>query len=177
MLSFYFGTPFRGVYACRESFWLQTKNKILITLLWRTAGIYKPISGMLPIAPIVISGHRGGMLDGYPENCIESFEKTLSYMESFFEIDPRLTKDGIIVLMHDETIDRTTTGKGKVSDYTYAELQQFKSGGPKRQRDSLQNSNFKRMPGMEQRQNNPEFGYQGCTFRSYGWFYRNRKAC
>ena len=59
-----------------------------------------------PDRPIVISGHRGGMLDGYPENCIESFEKTLSYMESFFEIDPRLTKDGIIVLMHDETIDR-----------------------------------------------------------------------
>ena len=64
-----------------------------------------------PDRPIVISGHRGGMLDGYPENCIESFEKTLSYMESFFEIDPRLTKDGIIVLMHDETIDRTTTGR------------------------------------------------------------------
>ena len=117
-----------------------------------------------PDRPIVISGHRGGMLDGYPENCIESFEKTLSYMESFFEIDPRLTKDGIIVLMHDETIDRTTTGKGKVSDYTYAELQQFNLV----QRDNLQNSNFKRMPGMEQRQNNPEFGYQGCTFRSYG---------
>lgn len=121
-----------------------------------------------PDRPIVISGHRGGMLDGYPENCIESFEKTLSYMESFFEIDPRLTKDGIIVLMHDETIDRTTTGKGKVSDYTYAELQQFNLVDRKRQRDSLQNSNFKRMPGMEQRQNNPEFGYQGCTFRSYG---------
>ncbi len=74
---------------------------------------------------IVISGHRGGMLSGYPENCIESFEKTLSFTESFFEIDPRLTKDSVIVLMHDETIDRTTTGKGKVSDYTYAELQQF----------------------------------------------------
>ena len=119
-----------------------------------------------PDRPIVISGHRGGMLDGYPENCIESFEKTLSYMESFFEIDPRLTKDGIIVLMHDETIDRTTTGKGfRLHLCRTATIQ---SGGPKRQRDSLQNSNFKRMPGMEQRQNNPEFGYQGCTFRSYG---------
>ena len=39
-----------------------------------------------PDRPIVISGHRGGMLDGYPENCIESFEKTLSYMESFFPL-------------------------------------------------------------------------------------------
>ncbi len=78
-----------------------------------------------PDRDIVISGHRGGMLSGYPENCIESFEKTLTMMPSFFEIDPRLTRDSIIVLMHDETIDRTTNGKGKVSDYTYEELQQF----------------------------------------------------
>ena len=73
----------------------------------------------------IISGHRGGMLEGYPENCIESFEKTLSFMPSFFEIDPRLTKDSVIVLMHDSTLDRTTNGKGKVSDYTFAELQKF----------------------------------------------------
>jgi glycerophosphoryl diester phosphodiesterase len=74
---------------------------------------------------IVISGHRGGMVAGYPENCIESFAKTLSFTESFFEIDPRLTKDSVIVLMHDATIDRTTTGKGRVSDYTLEELEQF----------------------------------------------------
>ena len=75
--------------------------------------------------PIIISAHRGGMLTGYPENSIESCEKTLSLMESFFEIDPRMTKDSVMVLMHDATIDRTTNGKGKVSDYTYKELQQF----------------------------------------------------
>ncbi len=78
-----------------------------------------------PDRGVVISGHRGGMSAGYPENCIESFEKTLTYMESFFEIDPRLTKDSVIVLMHDSTIDRTTTGTGRLSDYTYAELAQF----------------------------------------------------
>lgn len=78
-----------------------------------------------PTRPIIISGHRGGMVTGYPENCIESFEKTLTMMPSFFEIDPRLTKDGVIVLMHDATIDRTTTGTGKVSDYTYDELMKF----------------------------------------------------
>lgn len=78
-----------------------------------------------PQRAVVISGHRGGMLTGYPENCIESFEKTLSMMPSFFEIDPRMTKDSVIVLMHDATIDRTTNGMGLVSDYTYAELQQF----------------------------------------------------
>ena len=78
-----------------------------------------------PDKDITISGHRGGMMDGYPENCIASFEKTLSLMPAMFEIDPQLTKDSVLVLMHDATIDRTTTGKGKVSDYTYEELQQF----------------------------------------------------
>ena len=75
---------------------------------------------------IIISGHRGGMQEGFPENCIASCEKTLSLMPSFFEIDPRLTKDSVLVLMHDATIDRTTNGKGKVSDYSYAQLQQFR---------------------------------------------------
>ena len=73
----------------------------------------------------IVSGHRGGMAPGYPENCIETFENTLSHMPSFFEIDPQMTRDSVIVLMHDPTIDRTTTGKGKVSDYTYEELQRF----------------------------------------------------
>ena len=78
-----------------------------------------------PERPVVISGHRGGMVTGYPENCIESCEKTLSLMPTFFEIDFSFTKDSVMVLMHDLTIDRTTTGKGRVADYTYAELQQF----------------------------------------------------
>ena len=72
--------------------------------------------------PIIISGHRGGMMPGYPENSIEAFEKTLSIMPSFFEIDPQLTKDSVLILMHDDTFDRTTTLKGKVKDYTYAEI-------------------------------------------------------
>ncbi|WP_461534060.1 glycerophosphodiester phosphodiesterase family protein [Sinomicrobium sp.] len=71
---------------------------------------------------VIISGHRGGMLPGYPENSIEAMEKTLTILPSFFEIDPRLTKDSVLVLMHDNTLDRTTNMKGKVSDYTYDEL-------------------------------------------------------
>lgn len=78
-----------------------------------------------PNADIIISGHRGGMSAGYPENCIESCERTLELMPSFFEIDPQMTKDSVMVLMHDSDIKRTTTGTGLVSDYTYAELQQF----------------------------------------------------
>jgi len=74
----------------------------------------------------LISGHRGGMAKGFPENCIASFENTLRHTPAFFEIDPRLTKDSVIVLMHDATLDRTTTGTGKLSDYTWAELQKLR---------------------------------------------------
>jgi glycerophosphoryl diester phosphodiesterase len=75
---------------------------------------------------MLISGHRGGMVKGFPENSIATFENTLRHTPAFFEIDPRLTKDSVVILMHDATLDRTTTGKGKVSDYTYEQLKQFR---------------------------------------------------
>jgi glycerophosphoryl diester phosphodiesterase len=78
----------------------------------------------------LISGHRGGTTTGYPENCIPTLENTLRHTPAFFEIDPRLTKDSVIVLMHDATLDRTTTGTGKLSDYTYEELKKFKLKDP-----------------------------------------------
>lgn len=78
-----------------------------------------------PERDIIISGHRGGMMPGFPENCIESCEKTLSLMPTFFEIDFSFTKDSVMVLMHDLSVDRTTTGKGKVSDYTFDEIQKL----------------------------------------------------
>jgi glycerophosphoryl diester phosphodiesterase len=71
---------------------------------------------------LLISGHRGTKEEGYPENSIEGFQQALSRVSLFFEVDPRLTKDSVIVLMHDETIDRTTNASGKLSDYTYEEL-------------------------------------------------------
>ena len=74
--------------------------------------------------PVIISGHRGGMLPGYPENSIEAMEKTLTILPSFFEIDPRLTKDSVLVLMHDKTLNRTTNMMGEVIDYTYNELKE-----------------------------------------------------
>lgn len=73
----------------------------------------------------IISGHRGGMIKDYPENSIATFENTLKHIPAFFEVDPRLTKDSVVVLMHDATLERTTTGTGKVSDYTYKELQKL----------------------------------------------------
>jgi glycerophosphoryl diester phosphodiesterase len=74
----------------------------------------------------IISGHRGGMVKGFPENSMATFENTLKHTPAFFEIDPRLTKDSVIVLMHDATLERTTTGIGKVGEYTWAELKKFR---------------------------------------------------
>ncbi len=72
---------------------------------------------------ILVSGHRGGKEKGYPENSLEGFQNALSKMPVFFEMDPRLTKDSVIVLMHDDTLGRTTNVSGKLADYTWAELQ------------------------------------------------------
>src|SRR5690606_6726558 len=74
----------------------------------------------------LISGHRGTIEQGLTENSIEGMEAVLRHTPAFFEIDPRLTKDGVVVLMHDATLDRTTTGSGKLADHTWEEVQQLR---------------------------------------------------
>ncbi|WP_395751914.1 glycerophosphodiester phosphodiesterase family protein [Prosthecobacter sp.] len=72
-----------------------------------------------------VSAHRGGPDKGFPENCIPTFEHTLQHTFSMLEIDPRRTKDGAIVVLHDATLERTTTGTGKLADFTLAELKKL----------------------------------------------------
>ena len=74
----------------------------------------------------LISGHRGCHIKGFPENSIAAMTNTLQQTPAFFEIDPRLTKDSVIVLLHDDTLDRTTTGTGKLADYTWEQVKQLK---------------------------------------------------
>src|SRR5699024_4678666 len=62
---------------------------------------------------------------GYPENCIATFRHTLRHTWSIMEVDPHYTKDSAIILMHDPTLDRTSTGHGKISDYTLPELKKL----------------------------------------------------
>ncbi len=66
--------------------------------------------------------HRGGNTEA-PENTIEAFATAIQkYQVDMVEMDLRLTKDGIPVIFHDETIDRMTNGKGPVSSHTLKEL-------------------------------------------------------
>ncbi|MEM6746205.1 MAG: glycerophosphodiester phosphodiesterase family protein [Pseudomonadota bacterium] len=70
----------------------------------------------------IVSAHRGGPSAGYPENAIETFLHVLGQVPALLEVDVRETGDGALVLMHDETVDRTTNGTGAVADMTLAEL-------------------------------------------------------
>ncbi len=77
-------------------------------------------------APKLISAHRGGPYPGFPENSIEAFENVLRYTNAIIECDIAVAKDGTLVMMHDDKLDRTTTGKGFVKDYTWEELNKLK---------------------------------------------------
>ncbi len=74
---------------------------------------------------VLIVGHRGGPTRDYPENAIETFQRTFDAGTRAMEIDVRETKDGVLILMHDEELDRTTTGTGLVVDHTLADIQKL----------------------------------------------------
>jgi glycerophosphoryl diester phosphodiesterase len=71
--------------------------------------------------------HRGGA-GLRPENTLSAFQGAIELGCSHVETDLRLTRDGIIVLMHDARLERTTNGVGQVSDFTLAELQRLDAG-------------------------------------------------
>ncbi|WP_439633082.1 glycerophosphodiester phosphodiesterase family protein [Glycocaulis sp.] len=73
----------------------------------------------------LVSAHRGGVEPGYPEHAIETFANTLSGGPMLLEMDVRRTADGVLVMMHDESLDRTTNGTGNISELTFAELSAF----------------------------------------------------
>jgi len=74
------------------------------------------------LAPI--SAHRGGRaIVGYPENALETFAYMQSRIYTMIECDVRMTEDSVLILMHDQTIDRTTNGVGKVSEMNWDELE------------------------------------------------------
>ena len=74
-----------------------------------------------------ITAHRG-FSKVAPENTKYAFEAAVDSPADYIELDVQLTSDGKLVVFHDLTIDRTTDGKGKLSGYTYDELQKYSAG-------------------------------------------------
>lgn len=96
------------------------------TFKLRNAKDVKEFFKYTPDALPFISAHRGGARKGYPENCIATFENTLSHVHSMLEMDPHYTKDSSIVVMHDPTLNRTSNGTGKIADHTLQEIKSYR---------------------------------------------------
>lgn len=74
---------------------------------------------------ILVVSHRADWRNA-PENSLQAIQNCIDMGVDMIEIDLKRTKDGHLILMHDKTIDRTTTGKGKPEDYTLAELRRLR---------------------------------------------------
>ena len=83
-------------------------------------------AGDTPGRPLVIA-HRGGA-GLWPENTLYAFERAAEAGADVLELDVRLTADGALVVFHDETVERTTDGRGRVSELTLADLKKLDAG-------------------------------------------------
>lgn len=78
---------------------------------------------------VMIFAHRGNWR-GAPENSLQAYKQCIDGGIDGVEIDVHMTKDSAIVMMHDDTVDRTTTGTGLVSDYTLEEIKKLNLKSP-----------------------------------------------
>jgi glycerophosphoryl diester phosphodiesterase len=77
-------------------------------------------------APLLFA-HRGGAAL-FPENTLDAFRGALELGIPFLETDVHLSRDGVLVVHHDATVNRTTNGSGKVADLTLSELRKLDAG-------------------------------------------------
>lgn len=74
-----------------------------------------------------LCAHRGGF-ETTPENTIPAFKEAISLGAQMIEFDIQFSKDSVLVIMHDGTVDRTTNGTGTVADMTLAEIRKLDAG-------------------------------------------------
>lgn len=72
-------------------------------------------------------GHRGDKSHA-PENTLAAFKLAMENGADGVELDTKLTSDGVVVVMHDQTVDRTTNGKGSISKFSSEELRRLDAG-------------------------------------------------
>lgn len=82
-----------------------------------------------PRTPAIIA-HRGASAIA-PENTLAAFERAVALGADAVELDVKLSKDGVPIIIHDSTLDRTTDGKGNVSGFTLADLKSLDAGAKK----------------------------------------------
>lgn len=87
----------------------------------------EPLPTNIPNPDILLIAHRGALLAA-PENTLAAFDKAVELGFDIVEIDVRSTKDGVPVVFHDKTVDRTTDGEGELADLTWDEVRQLDAG-------------------------------------------------
>ncbi len=103
---------------------------ILLCSCRAPASITAPAAPITPPSPpaqsrtVLVSAHRGGAALA-PENTLASFRNGIALGADYIEMDVHLTRDGVPVVIHDPTIDRTTDGTGRVADLRLVQLQSF----------------------------------------------------
>ncbi|MFA6045042.1 MAG: glycerophosphodiester phosphodiesterase family protein [Phycisphaerales bacterium] len=86
------------------------------------------VLGACAVPPrVAVIAHRGEHLS-HPENTLPAFEGAIAAGADYFECDVRTTSDGQLVLMHDSTVDRTTSGSGKVESLTLGQIRELDAG-------------------------------------------------
>ncbi len=80
-----------------------------------------------PLTPVQAIAHRGGTLSE-PENTLAAFRHAIQQRVDWLEFDVQMTKDGELVVIHDETVDRTTNGTGTVRDMTLEQIRALDAG-------------------------------------------------
>lgn len=80
-----------------------------------------------PLTPLQLIAHRGGPKEA-PENTLAAFRKAIARGVGWLEFDVQMTRDGMLVVIHDETVDRTTNGTGAVADLTFAQIRALDAG-------------------------------------------------
>lgn len=76
-------------------------------------------------ASVIVVAHRGDWRN-FPENSLEAIDHAIEMGVDVVEIDIQRTKDSVLIVMHDQTLDRTTTGKGKISETNYEDIKSLK---------------------------------------------------
>ena len=70
---------------------------------------------------MITIGHRGTRVD-FDENTIGAFKKAIEYGADYIEFDIHRTKDGQLIVMHDKSLNRTTTGSGLIKNCYFTEI-------------------------------------------------------
>ena len=87
--------------------------------------VTRPVPPKMPVRGLC--AHRGDAA-AFPENTVPAIEAAAKKGAAMVEIDVKRCKTGELVLMHDSSVDRTTTGKGKISELTFDEIRSFDAG-------------------------------------------------